>query len=208
MSCGFEKKAEPHYEIINAVLKTHKQEHSLNDRSKIKRNRINPFFTKLSTQSDSFSSYDILLHMNSKIRFKHCFSATPGKQNYKAKLHKSYYEKQFEKVGTKLNFDKINEDYIPYKTELEKQENIDGYNFYLTNDSLEFTKKYIEAKKRYYLHKENGRFELSYPIISYNKKEAVILISTTAIGGWELWYFEKKQDAWKKVCAVEVGVID
>lgn len=203
LSCGSVKKTEAHYEIINEVLNIYSDEF-LKNKEKLETTRLNPTFAGLSP-IPNYSNLEMLKGMHGYGR-KRTYCNNFSVPVFEVDSYTNYYEEQLNPIKKKIDFEKIRGDYIPYKTEIEKPENIKVLKFY-ENDTTGIPKKVKESAKRQLLHKENGYLEISYPIISNNKEEAVILITSVRVGN-ELWFLKKVNEKWEKQCYVNIGSIN
>ncbi len=192
------------YKIINVALEHYYKEKGTTLETE---SRLNPFFTGFYPDKNNIDSSLIVISSLDNYQNDNPDCKCSTIPSFEVGSHKEYYKNQLSSINTSIDFDKITNDiYSSYKSEIENKENIEGFNFY-KNDSLKFSNKFIAGQRRYYLSKENGYFELSYPLISYNKREAVILVSTLQIG-YQLWIFEKTNEEWIRKCSISRGSIN
>lgn len=196
-----------HYKIINNVLDTYVFENP-NKNNELKKMRINPVFSEL-YPSSNFSSFELLktvhLYGSKERKVRGCDNFLIP--IFEVDSHLDLYKKQLSLLGTAIDFKKIGENYISYKTSLEDPKNIKLLDSFHSTNMKVPQEVLKERRRKQLLHKENGYFEISYPIISFNNKEAIILISSHKIGQ-TLWFYEKINGKWKKQCDRNIGTIN
>ena len=191
-----------HYKIINDALTTHRTENEIGD-DKL---RLNPVFSGFVTVPSTYSDIEFLKAMSSSgFNIKYCDDFL--KPDLKVDEYLGFYEDQLKFLKTNINFNKVIEGYIPYKTVLENPENIKLLKAFRSTNTKVSPEVLKERRRKQLLHQENGFFEISYPLISFNKREAVILITSKKVG-YTLWFYEKKDSKWRKKCYRNYGVID
>jgi hypothetical protein len=205
-SCYTQTERSVHYKIIDNAISLHIQEKVV-EVKKENPLRLNPVFAKLSpttTQSNAL----MLENLSYYDRYKEVEYNDYILPKFDVKEDSLYYSRQLSLAGSFIDFTKLETlNVVPYKKELLVAKNIEAFNKAYGRDSSEVNKERLIRYKKNLLHKENGHFEVSYPIISKNKSEAVLLISSREIG-YELWFFEKSKTDWIRKCTINVGTID
>ena len=202
--CSSPVESNAHFEIINEALNIYSSEVLIKEKKSID-TRINPIFSRLVPTLSTYSDMQMLKDLSLYRRgLNNCENFVIPR--FEVEEHLGYYEEQLNHIGENIDFKKIKGDYVAYKNEISNLENKKILEFY-ENDTTGISQKVKNSVKRQLLHKENGFLEVSYPIISYNKNEAVILISSHRTG-YVLWFFERINQKWEKRCERNDGIID